>query len=159
MQARTRLSTAALAAALALSACGGDTSTPAAAKSDSAHAPATAPAVAPPVVRVSLGANTEPSGRVIEIHMVTDELGNRFEPDTVRARQHDVLKFVLMTGVHNVNFPADRNTGVQGLPSPSELLQAPGQAREYVVGLNAGSYVFQCDPHAALGMAGTLIVE
>ena len=159
MQARTRLSTAALAAALALSACGGDTSTPGAARSDSAHPPAATPVVAPPAARVALGANTEPSGRVIEIQMVTDELGNRFEPDTVHVRQHDVLKFVLATGVHNVRFSVDKNVGVQGLPAASELLQASGQAREYVVGLNAGSYVFQCDPHAALGMAGTLIVE
>ncbi|HEU4559875.1 MAG TPA: plastocyanin/azurin family copper-binding protein [Longimicrobium sp.] len=159
MQARTRLSTAALAAALALSACGSETSAAAVAKGDSAHPRAAAPAVAPPAGRMALGRSTEPSGRVIEIQMVTDELGNRFEPDTVRAREHDVLKFVLVTGVHNVSFPADRNAGVQGLPGPSELLQGPGQAREYVVGLNAGSYFFQCDPHAALGMAGTLIVE
>ncbi len=159
MQAGTLSSTAILAAALALSACGGDTSTPGVAKTDSAHAPAAAPALAPPAARVALGRNTEPSGRVIEIQMVTDELGNRFEPDTVRAHEHDVLKFVLVTGVHNVSFPGDRNAGVQGLPGPSALLQGPGQAQEYVVGLNAGSYFFQCDPHAALGMVGTLIVE
>lgn len=158
MQAGRFLSVATLAAVLALSACGGDSATTGGAHPGLPPA-AAAPSASPTAAPVALGENAEPGGRVIEIQMVTDERGNRYEPDTVRARRHDVLRFVLVTGVHNVSFPAEGNPGVRGLPAPSELLQAPGQAREYVVGLSPGSYLFQCDPHAALGMTGTLIVE
>jgi plastocyanin len=158
MQAGRLLSAATLAAVLALSACGGDAGTTGGAHPGSPPA-AVAPSASPQAAPVALGGKAEPGGRVIEIQMVTDERGNRYEPDTVRARRNDVLRFVLVTGVHNVSFPAEGNPGVRGLPAPSELLQAPGQARDYVVGLSAGSYFFQCDPHAALGMTGTLIVK
>jgi plastocyanin len=158
MQAGRFTSAATLAAVLALSACGGDAATTGGAHPGSPPA-AVAPSVSPQAAPAALGEKAEPGGRVIEIQMVTDERGNRYQPDTVRARPHDVLRFVLVTGVHNVSFPVDRNPGVRGLPAPSELLQGPGQARDYVVGLNRGSYLFQCDPHAALGMTGTLIVE
>jgi plastocyanin len=61
--------------------------------------------------------------------------------------------------VHNVNFHPDSNAGKAGLPKPSDFLQLPGQEWEYIVSLDEGHYVFQCDPHAALGMIGRLEVE
>ncbi|HET7232924.1 MAG TPA: plastocyanin/azurin family copper-binding protein [Longimicrobium sp.] len=164
MHARNPLRHATLAAAVALAACGGgdrprggqartDTTLPAGTPAPSTTA---APAISGPT---ALGRNVAPGGRTIEIRMVTDESGNRFDPDTVRARERDVLRFTMVTGVHNVDFLAARNPGVRGLPGPSELFQQPGQSKEYVVGLKTGSYYFQCDPHAALGMTGALIVE
>jgi plastocyanin len=144
------LSGAALLAAITLAACGGG-DRPA---DGAASARGTTAAPARPV---ALGNEETPSGRTILIQMVTDERGNRFEPDTVRAHAHDVLRFTLATGVHHVSFlPA---TGTRGVPAPPGLLQHPGESRDYVVGLAPGAYTFQCDPHAALGMVGTLIVE
>jgi plastocyanin len=39
------------------------------------------------------------------------------------------------------------------------MLQLPGQTYDVLVRMPAGSYYFQCDPHAALGMRGHLIVK
>ena len=42
--------------------------------------------------------------------------------------------------------------------TPSDFLQLPGQTWDLAVKMPAGTYYFQCDPHAALGMKGHLIV-
>lgn len=100
-----------------------------------------------------------PTGRVIDVQMVTDEKGNRFEPATIQAARGDVVRFTLKTGVHNVNFLPDSNAGTANLPKASEFLQLPGQTWDLTVALDAGSYYFQCDPHALLGMVGRLEVR
>lgn len=102
----------------------------------------------------------KPTGKVITIEMTTDDKGNYFTPANVEAHRGDVLKFVLVAGVHNVNFLADSNPGVAELPAPSTFAQLPGQAIEIPVNFPAGkSYYFQCDPHALLGMVGRVKVE
>jgi plastocyanin len=99
------------------------------------------------------------TGDVIEIKAITDDAGNRFEPNKVEANPGDVLRVVLVSGVHNINFLADSNPGVAGLPGPSDLLQLPGQTHDVPISFGPGEYYFQCDPHAALGMVGELEVE
>lgn len=98
-------------------------------------------------------------GKTIEVKLITDGEGNRFEPNKIEAHQGDVVKFVLAVGVHNVHFLPDSNAGKTNLPAPSEMLQLPGQTYELPITLAPGKYYFQCDPHAALGMKGHLIVE
>jgi plastocyanin len=100
-----------------------------------------------------------PTGKIITIAMITDEKGNYFSPSKIEAHRGDVLRFVLKTGVHNVHFLPDSNPGKSGLPPASEFLQIPGQEWDFPVTLAEGHYVFQCDPHAALGMIGRLEVE
>lgn len=99
------------------------------------------------------------TGNVIEVKMITDGEGNYFEPANFTAKRGDLIKFVLVSGVHNVSFPAAENQGKSRLPAPSEYLQLPGQAFELLVDLDAGKYFYQCDPHAALGMVGEIVVE
>jgi plastocyanin len=99
------------------------------------------------------------TGDVIEVKAITDDRGNRFEPDEVHAKRGDVLRLVLVSGVHNISFPAERNAGASGLPAPSDLLQLPGQTLDIPITFGPGEYAFQCDPHAALGMIGELEVE
>ena len=125
---------------------------------DSASKPADTAAPAAP----SQGAapSVAPTGKVITIEMTTDEKGSSFSPRDVEAHRGGVLKFVLVTGVHNVNFLADSNPGAVGLPPVSTFAQLPGQAIEIPVTFAAGkSYYFQCDPHALLGMQGHVKVE
>ena len=98
-------------------------------------------------------------GDVIEVRMITDEQGNRFEPAEIEAEQGDIIRLVLVTGVHNLNFLPDSNPGATDLPPATELLQLPGQTLDVPITMKPGNYYFQCDPHAALGMVGKLEVE
>ena len=52
-----------------------------------------------------------------------------------------------------------RYTIKEGLPKSSDFLQIPGQEYDLPVSMRPGSYYFHCDPHAALGMKGQLIVK
>lgn len=105
----------------------------------------------------SKAASVEPTGNIIEITMVgVGEV--YFGPDAVTAKRGDVLRFKLESGVHNVSFPADQNPAGVALPAASEFLQVPGQTFDLVVDMPAGEYTYHCDPHAALGMIGTLTV-
>ena len=137
--------------ALGAAACsGGDTQT----AGETAQAtPSAAPSVAGPQT-------PDPGGKIITIEMLTDDQGNNiFRPAEVEAHRGDVLRYTLVTGVHNVHFVADSNPGKPGLPAASQFLQLPGQTHDIKVTWNPGKYYFQCDPHALLGMKGWLTVE
>ena len=99
------------------------------------------------------------TGKTIVVEMVTDEKGSYFSPNKIEAHKGDLIRFTLKIGVHNVNFLPDSNSIKTGLPVASEMLQLPGQTYDLVVNLQKGDYYFQCDPHAALGMKGSLEVE
>jgi len=102
----------------------------------------------------------DPGGKVIPVELYTDGAGNYYKPAEVHAKPGDVIRYTLKVGVHNIHFLADSNAGKSGFPqTPSDFLQLPGQTWDLAVKMPAGSYFFQCDPHAALGMKGHLIVE
>lgn len=136
-----------LAACAALAACG--TQGQAAPAAETAAAPAAEAPAAPAAT----------TGNVVEVKMVTDDKGNYFDPATVVAKPGDVIRFTLVSGVHNVSFPAEQNQGAAGLPAPSTYVQMAGQTVDVPVTMAAGEYNFQCDPHAALGMVGKLTVQ
>jgi plastocyanin len=95
-----------------------------------------------PVVQVTVGADGE----------------MRFEPDTVTIHRGDVVRFIAFSGVHDVHFPKEANPGAAHLPAASDWLLREGDHYELKVDLAPGTYHFQCDPHALMGMKGTLIV-
>lgn len=99
------------------------------------------------------------TGKVIEVKTISDDRGNRFEPAEIEARPGDILRITLVSGVHNISFPAEQNAGMSGLPEPSPMLQLPGQTHDVPLTFGEGHFSFQCDPHAALGMVGKLEVE
>lgn len=102
----------------------------------------------------------DPGGKVVTVELYSDAEGNYFKPAEVHVNRGDVVRFTLKVGVHNVHFLADSNAGRTGYPAtPSDFLQLPGQTWDVAVKMPAGSYYFQCDPHAALGMKGHLIVH
>ncbi len=147
---------ATVALALAAVGCkGGSSSSAAAADSSSTSAAASTTASTQP----TLGDAVAPTGTVHEVKMVADpKTGGRFDPNTLTVKQGDVIKFTLVSGAHNVHFPAEKNAGVK-TPNASDILQLPGQTYEILVGAKPGTYSFQCDPHAALGMTGTVTVQ
>jgi plastocyanin len=117
-----------------------------------------APTDGPPLPEPS-GRAIVPTGTIIQVRLVTDDKGNYFEPDAIRAKPGDVLRLVLASGMHNFSIPAETNPGKTGLPGPTELLAVAGQTLDVPVNLPPGEYPFQCDPHVALGMVGTLTVR
>jgi plastocyanin len=138
----------ALALLATLAACGGSGGD----ASDTAGAPAAtgdSPAAA---------AQPAATGDTIVVQMITDEKGNYFEPKEIDAKAGDLVRFTLTSGVHNVHFLPDSNAVKSGLPVASDMLQLPGQTYDLVVALEPGTYYFQCDPHALLGMMGHLRV-
>lgn len=133
-------------AAIVLLACGGD-------KPASTAVPTTpAAATGGPVTPCA-------TCKVINVKMVTTEEGNYYEPKEITADEGDVLRFTLVTGVHNVNFLADSNPGKQNLPPVSDMLQLPGQTKDILLNFGTGRFYFQCDPHALLGMIGHVSVQ
>lgn len=99
------------------------------------------------------------TGQTIVIETYSDAQGNYFKPNQIQAHKGDVLRFTLVSGVHNVHFLPDSNPGKTGLPAASEFLQIPGQTIDIPVTFEPGTYYFQCDPHALLGMKGHLVVQ
>jgi plastocyanin len=97
--------------------------------------------------------------KVITVKMTTTESGNYYEPKEIEAHEGDVLRFTLVTGVHNVNFLPDSNPGKTNLPPLTDMLQLPGQTKDILLNFGTGHFYFQCDPHALLGMIGKLEVE
>ena len=94
--------------------------------------------------------------RILEVTVGQDgEM--KFAPDTLSVRAGDVIRFVAFSGVHNVHFPAEANPKVK-LPPMSGWLLREGDRHELKVTLAPGVYHFQCDPHALMGMKGTLRV-
>lgn len=127
-----------LAAGLALAACADQPSDASAVRSGRAEAAA---------------------GRVIDVRLVTDEKGNYFEPAQVTARPGDVLRLTLVSGVHNLSFPAEQNPPGAVLPPPTSFLSIAGQQVDVPVTMGPGEYTFHCAPHAPFGMTGRLTVR
>ncbi len=133
---------------LALGACAtGDAQTDADAAASSASTAATSP--------TGGKLTPDPDGKVITVEMETDAQGNNvFRPATIEARRGDVIRYVLVAGVHNAHFLPDSNPNRKGLPEEEPLLQLPGQTHDVKILFDPGTYYFHCDPHALLGMIG-----
>jgi plastocyanin len=97
------------------------------------------------------------TGVVHEVGMVSGR-GELFEPADITVQQGDVVRFKLISGVHNASFPANKNPSGMTLPKATPYLQIPGQTHDMVIDLPPGEYYYHCDPHAALGMVGTITV-
>lgn len=107
----------------------------------------------------SVPASATPTGKIVTVELSSDAAGNYFKPADFEVHRGDVIRFTLKSGVHNVHFLADSNAGKSGLPPASDMLQLPDQQFDVPVNFEPGTYYFQCDPHAALGMKGHVKVE
>jgi plastocyanin len=157
--------------AIALGACSGGGENKAdttAAKTDRAATAATTPA-AP---AAPAGAPAAVTGKTVEVKMVGDEKGYRFEPADITVKAGDGIKFIMVSGgPHNVAFdpatiPADvkpqlsANMPNQQGELSSPLFSNPNEA--YTISfanVKPGQYPFHCTPHLAMGMKGTITVQ
>jgi len=106
------------------------------------------------------GAPAAPAtGNVVVVELNSDAAGNYFKPAKFEVHRGDVIRFTLKSGVHNVHFLPDSNAGKSNLPAASDMLQLPDQTLDIPVNFVPGTYYFQCDPHAALGMMGHVKVD
>ncbi len=107
-------------------------------------------------------ATTAPAqGTVHTVRMTTTQGGasGTFEPANITVKKGDVIHYVSEgNAAHNVSFPADQNAGQSNLPPPSPYL-TNGQSYDLQVTMDPGSYKIQCDPHAAMGMVGSITVQ
>lgn len=88
-----------------------------------------------------------------------DGASGRFEPAALTVRRGDTVRFVTDgRAVHNASFPPSENPGATGLPAPGIYLTSPNQTVDLVVSMDPGTYRFQCDPHAIMGMKGVMTV-
>jgi plastocyanin len=156
-----------LAGAAVLGACGGEKAP--AAESTAAAPPAAAPAPAAPTNALPKIAAT---GATVEVKMVGDDKGYRFEPADIKIKAGDAIKFVMVSGgPHNVAFdpttiPAagkaqlDANMDQKMAELSSPLMMNANEA--YVIsfgGVAPGVYPFHCTPHLAMNMKGTITVQ
>ena len=159
--------------AVVLGACGGggekkaDSAASAApAATDTAATAATTTPAAP------AGAPAAITGQTIEVKMVGDEKGYRFEPADIKLKAGDGIKFVMVTGgPHNIAFdpatiPADVKPQLSAnMPNQQGELSSPlltNPNDNYIISfanVKPGTYPFHCTPHLAMGMKGTITVQ
>ncbi len=173
-----------VASAFVLGACAGgekanqtDTSAaaaPAATQTDTTAAAASAAGTSTAAPAGGAVAAAPATGKTIEVKMLGDEKGYRFEPNNITVKQGDAIKFVDVSGgPHNVGFdpekiPADVQPqlsanipGAHSLgPLESELLLNSNDAITVSFAkIKPGTYPIHCTPHKALNMVGTVTVQ
>ena len=157
-----RFSGMALVAAVAmLSACGGG---------EKAGSDTTTPAAAAPAASAAGIAAMPATGKTVEIKMVGDEKGYRFEPADVTIKVGDAVKFTVVSAQpHNIAFhsvPAESRAQLQAnLPEAmgdmmgKMLLTAAESYTISFAGVKPGKYEYNCTPHLANNMKGTITVQ
>jgi plastocyanin len=170
---------AVLAGAAVLGACGGEkqpvADTTAATTSAATTPAATTPAATTPEAGAPAAgavAAAPATGTTHEVKMIGDAKGYRFEPADLTIKQGDAVKFIMVSGgPHNVAFlnltdpttKAQLNANMPGqhmAEDSSPLLMNPNEAYTISFGkIPAGKYDYDCTPHAAMGMKGTITVQ
>ncbi|MDP1889452.1 MAG: plastocyanin/azurin family copper-binding protein [Gemmatimonadaceae bacterium] len=157
------IGSALVASAFVLGACGGGEKAPA----TDAATPAAAPAVA------ATGTAAPITGTTHEVKMYGDDKGYRFEPKDLTIKAGDGIKFVFINGgPHNVAFnPADIPADVKpqldanfGADKTGELMSKMLMLPDEFVtisfaNIKPGTYPFNCTPHLAMNMKGTVTVQ
>ncbi len=118
------------------------------------------------------GAAMPATGKTVDVQMLGDDKGYRFNPVAVTVKGGDAVRWTNVSGgPHNVTFWADSipagaaaqlgaNMPNTTAPLTGPLLVNPNAT--YVVsfaGVKPGVYHYYCTPHLALGMKGTVTVQ
>jgi plastocyanin len=168
-----------LASAAVLGACGGekapatDTAAANAAATTSSAATTTSTATTTTTAGAAGAVAMAPAtGATHEVKMIGDATGYKFEPANLTIKQGDAVKFIMVSGgPHNVAFPnvtdaaakAQLNANMPGQhmgEDSSPMLMQPNEA--YTISfakVPAGTYDYNCTPHAAMNMKGTITVQ
>ncbi len=85
-----------------------------------------------------------------------------FEPAIAVAQRGDTVRFIEAAGaMHNVRFTKQAPGAKLGAAATGPYLTTKGQTYDVVIDgrFTEGMYEYACDPHAAIGMKGTLVVK
>ena len=154
-----------MASVMVLGACGGEKA------AETTTTTTTTPAATTPAPAATSSA-APITGTIHEVAMVGDDKGMRYEPANITVKAGDGIKFTTKSlGPHNVAFdpakiPADvkaqldANFGTDKLGELSSGLKMnPGESFTLSLGgIKAGTYEFNCTPHLAMNMKGTITV-
>jgi plastocyanin len=155
-----------LSSTVILSACGGGGNADSTKKAD------TALAAPPPTPSGATVAAAPITGTTIEVKMIGDATGYRFEPANITAKPGDGIKFVAVsTPPHNVSFdpatvpPAAKDqlwanvAATNGTDGASPMLLTVNDTWTLSLGnLPPGKYPLHCTPHLAMAMKGELTI-
>ena len=157
-----------VASAFVFAACGGES------KPAAEATPAPAAEMAAPAPAAGGAAMMAPAtGKTVEVKLVGDDKGFRFEPANLTIKTGDAVKFVFVSGgPHNVAFDGstlaadvkaqlDANFGAERMAElNSNMYMTVGQGITISFAkIPAGTYNFNCTPHLAMGMKGVLTVQ
>ncbi len=112
------------------------------------------------------------TGKTLDVKMIGDAQGYRFDPANITLKAGDGIKFTVVSGgPHNVAFdPATIPNDAQGQLDAnisekmgqlsSALKTNPGESVTVsFANIKPGTYPFHCTPHLALGMKGVITVQ
>lgn len=111
------------------------------------------------------GQNAAPPGPHTIVVKLVDKGGATpyaFEPAIAIAQRGDTVRFIEGAGVmHNVHFTKQPPGAKLGATAMGPYLTTKGQTYDVVIDKRfaEGTYEYVCDPHAAIGMKGTLVVK
>ena len=165
-----------VASALVLGACSGEKKAEEAAmvSDTAAMAPAAAATPAPAMAGGAMagGAMAPITGKTVEVKMIGDDKGYRFEPANITVKAGDGIKFVMVSGgPHNVafdpaNVPAEvKSQLMANMSNQMSELAGPlmmNANESYTISfakVKAGKYDYHCTPHLAMNMKGTITVQ
>lgn len=168
-------SVALVSSALVVSACFGACS---GGSKDAAPAASSTPAAAAPAAGAPAASGTAMpiTGKTWEVKMIGDGNSYKFDPADLTIKAGDGIKFtVVSTPPHNVAFDVaqpgladaavkaqlDANMGANKIGELSSplLLNVGDSYTISFAGIKAGKYVFNCTPHLAMNMKGTVTVQ
>ena len=110
------------------------------------------------------------TGKTVEVKMIGDGQTYKFDPANVTIKAGDGVKFTMVSGgPHNVAFldvPAGSKAQLMAnMPNQMKELTSPmmmNPNENYTVSfakVTPGAYNYHCEPHAAMGMKGTITVQ
>ena len=160
-----------VAGAMAIVACGGGdkgAATTTAQQNDTAAAPATQNTGA--TASGGTAAMAPITGKTVEVKMIGDGQTYKFDPANVTIKAGDGVRYIMVSGgPHNVAFQnipdAAKGQLTANMPNQMKELTSPmmmNPNENYTVSfanVAPGAYNYHCEPHAAMGMKGTITVQ
>ncbi len=102
-------------------------------------------------------------GHLVTVKMVKGSGGTyQFSPAEVSVQPGDTVRWVQDSDApHNVQFDSSPKGAKLGAAQSGPYLTAAGQTYQLVIDSRfpAGKYAYECTPHGAMGMKGTLVVS